>query len=104
MGSGRYEIALKEQNNLLDIISDKWGEDSIKFSLNQINKAIILKYLDKQYKCIYLIRKTITNKRFRDHLKNNVFSKKLKSILNDIDKQSKEKLIADFKALSTISK
>jgi tetratricopeptide (TPR) repeat protein len=99
MKGAQYEKALTEQKVLTHMVLDANGEESIKITLNQIQHAQILNALGKQNGSISLFRKTLHNKRFREHLRNPVFEKKLKSLLETFDKQSQAKLIANCRDL-----
>ena len=93
---------MNEQKVLAHFVLQENGAESIKHTLNQIQQAQILNCMGKQNGSMSLFRKTLQNKRFREHLRHPNFERKLKSLLETFDKQSQDKLIADYRDLQHI--
>lgn len=102
MKSSQYDKAIVEQRILLDLVLEEYGPESIKLTLNQIQQAQILCSLGKQHVSISLLKKTIHNKRFREHIRHPVFEKKLRELLQTFDKAAQSKLIADYRDIQIL--
>lgn len=104
MAEIQYDKALMEQKKLTDLVLQNYGPDSIKLTLNQIQQAKVLKSMGKLSGSITLLKKTIHNRRFREHLRHPIFETKLKSLFETFDRSIQEKLVGDFRDLQVLQK
>ena len=93
----KFEQALTQQKILNNLLLEHYGPDSIKFTLNQIQTAQILQLIGKPNLSLFLFKKTIHNKRFRDHLRHKIFENKFKTLFDTFDNQLQTKLLSHYR-------